>query len=88
ESFYITYEQGGNDMKHAGYLMYASDCNGSVLKQDPRALPDDFVAGETTKDGTFGRFHPELDSFLGRPRTDICSTHFAARTGYHFGEAE
>jgi ankyrin repeat protein len=85
ERFFVTYEQGGVDLKHAGYAMHESDCNGSVLKKDPRALPDDFVSGDTKG---FGRFDPEVNELLLRPKVDVCAQQFANKTGYHFGEAE
>jgi len=83
--FYVPYLQGGGDLKHAGFAMYETDCNGNILKKDPRALPDDFVPGDVTG---FGRFTPELDMWPARPKTDVCTSEFASKTGYHFGEAE
>jgi hypothetical protein len=65
--------------------MYESDCNGSVLKKDPRALPDDFVSGEVKG---FGRFTPEVNTFLMQPNVDVCTQQFASKTGHHFGETE
>jgi hypothetical protein len=91
EQFYVPYLQGGVDLKHAGWAMYESDCNGSILKKDPRALSDDFIFEETHKAEGFGRFHAEVDTWLmgtSSPMTDICTSQFASKTGYHFGEAE
>jgi hypothetical protein len=79
--FYAPYLQGGNDLKHAGFAMYESDCNGSILKKDPRALPDDFISLETFRAGDLGRFRGETDMHL-------CASQFASKTGYHFGETE
>ncbi|HEY4355623.1 MAG TPA: ankyrin repeat domain-containing protein [Acidobacteriaceae bacterium] len=86
QHFYIAYEQGGSDLKHAGFLMYESDCNGGILKKDPRALPDGFVSGEETKAGGYGRFTPEV--LMNQPFSDMCSTQFAAKTGFRFGDKE
>ena len=41
--------QGGRDNQYAGYAMYESDCNGNLLRKDPRALPDDFFSLEAKK---------------------------------------
>ena len=86
ERYYILYVQGGT-AKQAGYLMYESDCNGSVLKKDSRALPDDFISLEAKRANGFGAFDPAVDSY-GLQATDLCSQQFASKTGYHFGEAE
>jgi hypothetical protein len=76
-------------LKHAGFLMYESDCNGTMLKKDPRALPDDFVSGETAKATKgYGSFYPEVVMGFNVPVTDLCTRQFAIKTGYHFGEAE
>jgi len=85
--FYIPYVQGGVDLQHAGMDMYASDCNGTLVKQDPRALPDDFLPGVDIKNGGLGKFSGEV-GFDNRPVTDVCSRQFASKTGYHFGESE
>jgi ankyrin repeat protein len=79
--FYVPYLQGGNDRKRAGCAMYESDCNGSILKNDARALPNDFISLETQGAGDFGRFITEKDEH-------ICASQFASKTGYHFGETE
>jgi hypothetical protein len=88
DQFYIPYSQGGNDMKHAGFAMYASDCNGDILKKDPRALPDDFIPADKFAAGDYGRFTPEVDSYPTQPKSDVCTRDFAIKTGYRFGEAE
>jgi hypothetical protein len=88
DQFYVPYLQGGNDMKHAGYAMYASDCNDSMLKKDPRALPDDFMPADKAGTGDYGRFHPEVVIGFNVPVTDLCTQQFASKTGFHFGEAE
>jgi hypothetical protein len=51
-------------------------------------LPDDFIPGESTKGGDYGRFTPEVEMFYSRPKTDLCASEFIVKTGYHFGEAE
>lgn len=84
--FYVVYLQGGNDNHYAGYAQYESTCNGRLLKQDPRALPDGFVALEMAFTGNFGRFIPEVSG--GQPATDLCSRQFSSKTGYHFGKME
>jgi hypothetical protein len=84
--FYVTYVQGGNDDKHAGFVMFECDCNGSLLKQDPRALPDDFLPFEVARTHQFGRFEPEASD--GKPTADLCTRQFFSKTGYHFGESE
>jgi hypothetical protein len=70
--------------------MYESDCNGTVLKKDPRALPDDFLSVEAARAGVFGfgDYIPEVVDDPVRPKTDLCTTQFASKTGYHFGEKE
>jgi ankyrin repeat protein len=86
ERYFVTYVQGG---KAAGYVMYESDCNGGILKKDPRALPDDFVSGDTKMEGvSLGKYVPEINQMLEQPNTDICATQFASKTGYHFGATE
>jgi ankyrin repeat protein len=87
DQFYVPYAQGGVDLKHAGWAMYESDCNGSILKKDPRALPDSFIPGDKFKAGDYGRFHAELD-FYGGPKAEVCTNQFFSKTRYHFGEAE
>jgi hypothetical protein len=82
--FYVGYKQGGNDNKHAGYAMFECDCNGNLLKQDPRALPDDFLSFEEVKADPYSRFLPEVMD--GNPTT--CKNQFFSKTGYHFGESE
>ena len=83
ERFYIPYVQGGTH--DIGWLMFESDCNGSILKKDPRALPDRFVPAATgLKEGGF---FPNLDLY-GKTSTDICTSRFSSKTGYHFGEME
>jgi len=86
DRYYVTYVQGGHDLQHAGYLMYESDCNGSVLSQDPRALPDDFISAEVHREGGFGKYYPEV--VMSQPNTDVCNNQFVSKTGYHFGESE
>ena len=88
DRFYVTYAQGGLDQRHTGFVFYESDCNGNMLKKDPRALPDDFVPQETVRaTKSYGIFSPEINDY-GVPKTDLCTTQFANKTGYHFGEAE
>ena len=84
DRFLISYAQGGVDAKHAGYAFYASDCNGAMLKKDPRALPDDFLSLETKRATGFGRFFPEV--ILNSPNTDVCTREFISKTTYRFGE--
>jgi ankyrin repeat protein len=86
DHYFVTYAQGASDSKHAGYAMYESDCNGRVLKEDPRALPDDFVSRDVHINGGFGRFYPEV--VLSQPNTDVCARQFFAKTGFYFGEKE
>ena len=86
DRYYVTYVQGGHDLKHAGYLMYECDCNGSVLSQDLRALPDDFISAEVHREGGFGKYYPEV--VMSQPNTDVCNNQFVSKTGYHFGESE
>jgi len=57
-----------------------------LLKQDARALPDDFHPLEVTRTREYGRFHPEVSE--GQPTTDPCSNQFVSKTGHQFGEAE
>lgn len=88
DQFYIPYAQGGNDMKHAGIAMYASDCNGDMLKKDPRALPDDFIPADKFAAGNYGRFSPEFDYSTGLSKSNVCTEDFRSKTGFSFGEAE
>jgi hypothetical protein len=87
DHFYSVYEQGGLDNNYAGYVLYESDCNGTMLKKDPRALPDDFVSETENKASDLQRFIPEVTLF-DTPNTDMCAQQFANKTGYHFGETE
>lgn len=81
--FYVPYVQGGVDDKYAGFAMYESDCKGSLLKQDPHSLPDDFIPLEVIKKtGGYGRYLGEGIS------SGACLFNFATKTGYHFGETE
>jgi cytohesin len=94
--FYVVYLQGGINDHYAGYATYESTCNGSLLKQDPRALPNDFISFEESKavhsnniDEVMKfstRFAPELNKDL--PPTYLCTSQFADKTGYYFGEME
>jgi len=88
DQYYVPYVQGGNDMQHVGFAMYESDCNGTILKKDPRALPDGFIPADKFAAGDYGRFRPEVDSFSAQPSSDVCTREFASKTGYHFGEVE
>jgi hypothetical protein len=88
DQYYVPYLQGGIDMKHAGFAMYESACNGTILKKDPRALPDGFIPADKFAAGDYGRFRPEVDSFSAQPSSDVCTREFASKTGYHFGETE
>jgi hypothetical protein len=48
-------------------------------------LPDRFVPAATgLKEGGF---FPNLDLY-GKTSTDICTSRFSSKTGYHFGEME
>lgn len=85
--FYVGYLHGGRDNNYAGYAMYESDCNGNLLRKDPRALPDDFVSQETMKkEGGTGRFNSLMD-YQGKPQSG-CNDKFSSVTGYKFGENE
>lgn len=86
ERYYLPYVQGGEDLKHRGWVMYESDCKGNLLKQDPRALPDDFISSEAIKNGGLGRFSPEMDDL--KPNADVCAREFSSKTGYRFGAEE
>lgn len=89
DQFYVPYLQTGNEMKLTGYALYQSDCNGDILKKDPRALPDDFIPEEKLRTGDYGRFTPEVNTFTSmQPKIDVCAQEFASKTGYHFGETE
>lgn len=93
--FYVAYVQGGRDNNYAGYAMYESDCNGNLLRQDPRALPEDFFSLESKKkEGGMGRFNVLLgyggSGYIGTwdaPKSG-CNDKFSEKTGYKFGEKE
>ena len=68
--------------------MYESNCNGTILRKDPRTLPDGFIPADKFAAGDYGRFRPEVDSFSAQPSSDVCTREFARKTGYHFGETE
>lgn len=81
--FYVTHYQSEKEDK--GYAIYATDCNGNFLRQDPRALPDYFVFNKE-KSVEFLFLHDEkvsLDQSFGS-----CSSEFLRKTGYKFGENE
>ena len=85
--FYVAMVQGGRDNRYAGYAMYESDCNGNLLRKDPRALPDDFFSLEAKKkEGGMGRFNA-LTDYRGNPQSG-CNYKFSSGTGYKFGEKE
>lgn len=82
--FYVAYIQGGRDGKYAGYAMYETDCNGNLLHQDPRALPDDFSSTESHK---INQQFLVLTDYRGEAQSG-CNDKFSNKTGYHFGEKE
>lgn len=82
--FFVAYVQGGRNNQYAGYAMYESDCNGNLLHQDPRALPDDFSSTESNRINT--QFHA-LKDYMGEAQSG-CNDKFVEKTGYHFGEKE
>ncbi|MDD5302837.1 MAG: ankyrin repeat domain-containing protein [Elusimicrobia bacterium] len=84
--FYASVLQGGPNNQTAGYDMFECDCNGKLLRQDPRALPDDFVSIESKIASGFGRFSALID-YKGVSESG-CNGKFAGVTGYHFGEKE
>lgn len=86
DRYYVTYVQGGKDLKHSGYNMYETNCNGEPFKQDPRALPDAFVSAETSNGGGFGKFNQIVDGL--QPKMDLCASDFSYRTGYRFESKE
>ena len=83
--FYVTIAQGASD-QYGGYAMYESDCNGNLLRHDPRALPDDFVSLESFRKDGMGRFN-FLTDYMDKPQSG-CNDKFSSKTGYHFGENE
>jgi hypothetical protein len=83
--FYVTYLQGGMNNQYAGYAMYESDCNGNPLRQDTRALPDDFFSQESGK--MRNQQFPILLDYMGTPQSG-CNDKFQSKTGYKFGENE
>lgn len=82
--FYVTYVQGGRDNKYSGYAMYESDCNGNLLRQDPRALPDDFSSQESRRIKEHFRV---LTNFENKPQS-WCNDKFWGKTGLDFREKE
>lgn len=59
----------------------------TLLRYDPRALPDDFVSQETIKkEGGPGRFNV-LRDYSGAPQSG-CNDKFSSKTGYKFGGNE
>jgi hypothetical protein len=84
--FYVAYAQGGRDNNYSGFAMYESDCNGNLLRQDPRALPDDFLSTEARKkEGGMGRYH--VLEWGGKPESG-CNDKFSDKTGIYFMERE
>ncbi|MDE2311251.1 MAG: hypothetical protein KGL01_10575, partial [Betaproteobacteria bacterium] len=75
---YVAIIQGGKTKQVAGYAMYESDCTGNPLRQDARALPDDFVTLEMKESGK----NPY--SSYGTS----CTSQFSSKTGYSFGGIE
>lgn len=82
--FYVAYVQGGRDDKYAGYALYESDCNGNLLRQDPRSLPDDF---SSTESGKITKQFTTLWNYKNEPQSG-CNDKFSSVTGYKFGEKE
>lgn len=76
---YVAIIQGGKTKQVAGYAMYESDCTGNPLRQDARALPDDFVTLEIKESGK-----SPYSSYDKTP----CASQFANKTGYSFGGME
>jgi hypothetical protein len=91
ERFYLASAQGG-DARYSGWAMYESECNGGLLKQDLRALPDDFVPfriqGNKIQGSMSTGYAPEVEVYNRTPLVDGCTRQFVSKTGYHFGEAE
>lgn len=85
ERFYVEYLQGGKGDQNIGYSIYETDCNGSLLKQDLRTLPDDFITNESAKKDLFKGSFAEYDN---HDHPNACTDHFSSTTGYHFGENE
>lgn len=76
---YVGIFQGGKTMQYAGLAMYESNCNGNQLRQDARALPDDFVTAEMNKAGK--------SAYYTYDKTP-CTSQFADKTGYSFRGGE
>ena len=69
--------------KAAGYVIYEKRLQWWYAEKDPRALPDDFVSGDTKMEGaSLGKYVPEINQMLEQPNTDICASQFASKTGY------
>jgi len=78
EKYFVVIPQGGKDNQHAGYAVYESDCAGNPLRQDTRALPDDFVTREVGIED-----HKKSEYYTGN-----CLSSFSDKTGYRFWEKE
>lgn len=83
--FYVDYLHGGRDDQYSGNAKYESDCNGFLLRQDPRAVPDDFLSLDARKQGS-ARFYVMKDD-VAMAKTG-CNFKFRVLTGYSFGDKE
>ncbi|GAB4236368.1 MAG: hypothetical protein OHK0028_13270 [Deltaproteobacteria bacterium] len=87
---YLAYLHGGRDRKRAGFDLYQSDCNGNLLRQDPRSLPDEFYSLEEHKKDK-SRLLDIKFAFVTMEDANplrVCGDEFARKAGYHFGEKE
>ncbi len=77
---YLKFPQGGPNERYAGFSMLEVDCNGTPLRKDLRALPDDFISWENfLARGMGAASYKTLSPNRGG---DSCADSFKNKTGY------